>query len=597
MKGDDAQLHYRGMAPQPYIQHHDKETRLDYKSKATHMPGFEVKTRMHMPWPGQGTHKKARLPQTAAEHSAPLHTKKVTKLCYERLRKLAKGTPLEGKLDHVLRYNERSGTYDHIPNMRYEDAEWTEMLQSDIDQLIRDDIVEFGSKEEVRHYGKLFPNFEEVKNRRRVIFWPKLVNSHLGYDSDFTLDGLAQQLAQLTGIAYASCYDLMCAYWQCALAKDVRNSFGFVGPDGRVYRFKVMAMGFGPSAEIMETIAKVLANAAAKDEPSVKVTTYIDNTRFGGPIHAAVVRVGEKYKKVVAWAGGTLNVEPVNKVHTRGPFLGVNYDYQRKLSSLTDRTVTKLAEARKTMSAEPSMEDLFSAFGILFFASQVLAYSLKDEYHAFKYYRRRAAQHAKGEHFGRDDPAAVWPSVRQGIDEWFKRLLKNVPARRTDRNNTATLFTDASLTGAGAVLFTADGRVITFAAVWNAKERTRRIEELEARAVTLAARHFHEELRGRHVDLWVDNTSVIGAMKKGYSKSYYLNRHVAVALRAIGRHFTVRYVPSKYNFADGPSRCPTASLPEGVDYFKYPSHKTSNTVGEELSVLERRERSILLRAK
>ena len=112
MKGDDAQLHYRGLAPQPYIQHHDKETRLDYKSKAMHMPGFEVKTRMRMPWPGQGTHKKARLPQTAAERSAPLHTKKVTKLCYERLRKLAKGTPLEGKLDHVLRYNEQSGTYD-----------------------------------------------------------------------------------------------------------------------------------------------------------------------------------------------------------------------------------------------------------------------------------------------------------------------------------------------------------------------------------------------------------------------------------------------------------------------------------------------------
>ena len=43
-----------------------------------------------------------------------------------------------------------------------------------------------------------------------------------------------------------------------------------------------------------------------------------------------------------------------------------------------------------------------------------------------------------------------------------------------------TLFTDASLTGAGAVLFTADGRVITFAAVWNATERTRRIEEFLA---------------------------------------------------------------------------------------------------------------------
>ena len=159
------------------------------------------------------------------------------------------------------------------------------------------------------------------------------------------------------------------------------------------------------------------------------------------------------------------------------------------------------------------------------------------------------------------------------------------------------MFTDASLTGAGAVLFTADGRVLTFAAVWNAKECTRRIEELEARAVTLAARHFREELCGRHVDLWVDNTSVIGAMRKGYSKSYNLNRHVAVALRAIGRHYTVRYVASKYNFADGPSRCPTASLPEGVVFYKYPSHKTSDTVGEEFSVLERRERTSVLRAK
>ena len=82
------------------------------------MPGVEVKTRMRMPWPGQGTHRKTRLPETDAERAAPLHTKRVSKLIYKRLRQLAKGTPIEGKLDEVLKFNEDSHVYDHIPAMR-----------------------------------------------------------------------------------------------------------------------------------------------------------------------------------------------------------------------------------------------------------------------------------------------------------------------------------------------------------------------------------------------------------------------------------------------------------------------------------------------
>ena len=63
--------------------------------------------------------------------------------------------------------------------------------------------------------------------------------------------------------------------------------------------------------------------------------------------------------------------------------------------------------------------------------------------------------------------------------------------------------------------------------------------------------------------LCIDNTSVIGSIRKGGSRSYATNTNVASALAALADRNVavgVRYVRSAANPADVPSRIPVTQL-------------------------------------
>ena len=86
-------------------------------------------------------------------------------------------------------------------------------------------------------------------------------------------------------------------------------------------------------------------------------------------------------------------------------------------------------------------------------------------------------------------------------------------------------------------------------------EGSRRIHKLEAIAAFEAMEFFKLYLIGNHVDLFVDNTSVIGAAKKGYSPSFHFNSHITNLLEHIRAHGArVQYVKSSHNPSDCESR-------------------------------------------
>ena len=124
-----------------------------------------------------------------------------------------------------------------------------------------------------------------------------------------------------------------------------------------------------------------------------------------------------------------------------------------------------------------------------------------------------------------------------------------------------TMYTDACKQGWGAVIFTTEGDVLTIGAQWTSMHASRTINELEAQAVFNAVTHFWPQLRGKPLQLYVDNTSVIGALNKGYSPSFNLNKQILKACNALQSiPVTIRYIHTSINPADAPSRDPTASL-------------------------------------
>jgi ribonuclease HI len=120
---------------------------------------------------------------------------------------------------------------------------------------------------------------------------------------------------------------------------------------------------------------------------------------------------------------------------------------------------------------------------------------------------------------------------------------------------TYTLYSDASLSGWGAVLHdNIRSTTVATGGRWTPSEARRHINELEVMAVVQAFRAF--DLRGADVHVLVDNTSALAGIKRGYSAAYAINNRLGelAELTSELRILSVDYVASEDNWADAPSR-------------------------------------------
>jgi hypothetical protein len=123
------------------------------------------------------------------------------------------------------------------------------------------------------------------------------------------------------------------------------------------------------------------------------------------------------------------------------------------------------------------------------------------------------------------------------------------------------LFTDASLTGWGAILF---GPSVVSIASHPRSSREQRyakkgagINFLELRSARRAIRQLIFESKNTAIHLWIDNTSALYTILRGRSNSFQLNKEMASMgrlLQRLGVHLLVHYVKSELNPADFWSR-------------------------------------------
>lgn len=509
---------------------------------------------MNSPWPGRRNWiKKSKVPSTHYQSSAPVHVKDVPALRYDVVEGFAEGLGLVHRLRDLLAWNLSVDNYTSIP---INDVVVSDVPDKVIQALRGANIIEETPPESVRSWGKLFTVYEEAKHRQRVILWPEFLNESISYQSQFSLPGVREQLEDIRGVKWAVAFDLSASFYQCPLNDNVKNFFAFRTLTN-VFRFTRMVMGFPPAAEVMHTVLVVLSlEASRRCKVPCVVSPYIDNARSGSSRREDVAVWGEAFKEVCAEAGATLNVEDVNAPHQHGSFLGIDFDYAQGRARLTPKTLGKLQEVRKLVF-KPflSISEIFELFGQLFHASSVLRFPIP--YHCLKFLSKRAS--AFSSHGNLALQTTIWPCILNSLTNWIDELLRNPwtdPLKAVLPH--PILYTDASESGFGAVLFQTDGEVFKLSGRWSPLEASRRIEELEALAVTRALLFFGESLRNGQLTLRVDNTSVLHSVRKGYSRSYNLDKHIQETLRCLKDLqvdvVSVDYVPSAQNLADGPSR-------------------------------------------
>jgi hypothetical protein len=175
-------------------------------------------------------------------------------------------------------------------------------------------------------------------------------------------------------------------------------------------------------------------------------------------------------------------------------------------------------------------------------------------YCAIKFMRRRVG-------ISLDQKAHIWPTAKQTFLRWTT-ALENKGSTTIIRHQTTqekwAVFSDASDQGFGVVIITPMTTHIT-AGKWSPDETQRHITWKEAVALyeaCILAKLVIQQTRPRlppHIHFYIDNTSVLGAVNNGCSKSYQLN-HVVHKILTLNIVKHMSYVASAKNIADLPSR-------------------------------------------
>lgn len=299
--------------------------------------------------------------------------------------------------------------------------------------------------------------------------------------------------------------------------------------------------------------------------PSVRITPFIDNVRFAGARYIAE-RAWTIFRERAARCG--LTFEVVTEWSPRYVFLGIQYDHETKVCSIGPKSLQKLANFDTLLSTDVSqwtMSNFLSLFGLLIWANSVLELCPAAWYTVFKFIRRRGDR-------ALEQPADVWPCTYQQLHHWIHTIQSStVPLRQAQsipREN-IFIFSDACPTGFGVLIF-AGSFIFVTAGPFHREEN---IFVLEARAF-LYGLQFLLTLQAEHkvaasvfCHFRVDNTSTIGATKKGRSNNFHLNL-IVVRLHTLLLHiqWDLTYVRSEDNSSDALSRLLLArSMSAGFD--------------------------------
>lgn len=387
---------------------------------------------------------------------------------------------------------------------------------------------------------------EPEKLRRRWISFPKEQNECMQINIPMT------SLADIkNGILFdgAVLADIAAYYQHFKLAPNKQHYYAFRVGD-TCYVLTTFPTGHSHCTGAAQTLSKALSNNTRNP-----CCVFNDNFRTVGTQEEALNDMRVIYK-AAEYVGITFNDATTELRFVKEyDFLGVHCNHIAKTIALTDKSVRKLKRIEESLTANYdalTFDDIRSILGFQIFASTVLEHQVTPYFHIFKFFRRRARTVVRPKQ--RVHP---WKSIKLTWISWTRELLANTPIninKVARRRSPCILYTDASQSGWGAVLFI-DGRVYSYGNRW--AENSRHINELEAWAVQNALNHFSQHLQLRDITLLVDNSSVHATLLKGRSKNYVLNQ-VAHWTHLFQQEFdatiTVHWIPSEANEADGMSR-------------------------------------------
>lgn len=385
--------------------------------------------------------------------------------------------------------------------------------------------------------------------------------------------------------AFAAQCDLMSYYHQFHLEDE---SFGFQAY-GKSYVLLTIPTGANWCPALAQIFTHGITMAAATGL-AVHADVYLDNIRYVGndplQLETAMNRFYELCEMTLVDINESIE-ETIHAMHARSEytFLGVEYDHKTSCIRLSAKNIAKLQAMQFPDDAQMTVREFLAAYGNLTYAAMTLEMCRAQFYFVTKLLRRVMQRTARKIRWGStwtkelDAEVKLWNRAIAEGAAWRNQALqtgwrKVTPSPQGDKG--AVLYTDASTSGLGALLFFATGEISILARQWTETERARHININEAVALHEALSTFKPQLREvTHIDVRIDNTTVQAALRNSHSRSYWLNNWVLHILRSAQwqKVRSVAYVKSASNLADLPSRAHSDVVLHSHNPFLWPTYR------------------------
>ncbi len=416
--------------------------------------------------------------------------------------------------------------------------------------------------EEPVAFVRLFAVVELKKQRRRLIGWPRAINSaerlFRAYLKTLHADVLfpqAQEVRDKVRFRYAAQLDLKKFFQQFELHT---KEFFAVNLGGKAFGLATIPTGGVAPPLIAQVLTRSVCALAIRLAGATDVVFYdcmIDNLRLVSDNFALLQAAWAEVLRILDALGVTIG----DIQHPQAPmepytYLGMLFDHNLGTVRPAEGLSAKLDLARRVISAESAPgRDLQAAFGVCIWASLVTDYPLFHAYHVFKFMRRRSRE-------GLDDSLTeIWPSVQPQWRDWIDHVsnasFTYIPSRKVPCE--ATLFTDACDDGWGMVCFEPSGKTSIFGDKFSETSASLHINEKELLAVKYAVSRLHLP-PGTRVTIYIDNTTAEAWLRNRRAPGFRTNAVVSdiyTALRLANLDLTgIFRVASADNPADAPSR-------------------------------------------
>ena len=434
---------------------------------------------------------------------------------------------------------------------------------------------------------------EPKKLRNRVITWSIWANwvadNVFHYEWDHNVSKQADVLDIVEDVnraATAAVFDLTCSFYQVELPEHVRRAFVF-SFKGTKYRFRKLPMGFTLSAEILQLITQAIAEAALFETARTKFVdpdtcatggfarVHVDNILYCGT--AAVVQklISATVDVAKQW-GVSFSESTVTPLETV-KFHAVELDFKNKEARLTKNAVDKLAmidllltQIIQGASATVPWPLAWSEFPLLSVIGN-LTFSARIMWRASRFHEGSMAQFYSTMQLFR----AAGSALQGGRDHLhiakaaliqMRELCRAIPfaaavvTSSTSETEGLCITTDASCTGGGFIITNGSNRqvIAEIPFPWPTRVTPSQMGVYEIRAITMGVANLPFSAEWTSIHVFTDSMIALGAVKKGYSPSYEVNRELIMLFSMCRkRRVTITgmsFVTSSQNKADYWSR-------------------------------------------